>query len=503
MTKFYTSTRNQSVKISAKDAIRKGFSSDKGLFVYPDLGNDSLDLTQLFSLDYQGIAKIVLAKLLPDFTTDEIKESVENAYRSSFDSDKITPVVDVDQFHVLELFHGPTSAFKDVGLQLLPQLMKHVLTDNQKVMILTATSGDTGKAALEGFKDLANMGITVFYPDGGVSQIQKRQMVTTGGQNTRVAAIKGNFDDAQTNVKLIFNDNALKAALGDDISLSSANSINIGRLIPQVVYYFDAYRQLVNSQLIQIGDKVNFTVPTGNFGDVLAGYYAKLLGLPVNKLIVASNENNVLANFFENGIYDRNRPFFQTVAPSMDIQISSNFERLLYYKSGENADYVKQLMDDLETTGRYQVSPAVLAAIRDDFYFGYSTDEEIEAGIKALYDKSGYLMDPHTAAGYKVMRDYQKIDPQTPMILLSTASPYKFVSAVAKAILPDEATSTDAKQLTADLHAKTSVKVPENLQKVWSLPIRHERVIEKSEMQQYVKEQVEEVFYDKDKSAGH
>ena len=502
MNKNYTSTRNNSVSISAKEAIKKGFADDKGLFVYPNLGNDQLDLKTILTLDYQSIAKTVLAKLLPDFSQSEINESVDHAYSSTFDSTKITPVVDVDNFHVLELFHGPTSAFKDVGLQLLPQLMKHVLTDNSKVMILTATSGDTGKAALEGFKDLDNMGIIVFYPDGGVSKIQKLQMVTTGGHNTRVAAIKGNFDDAQTNVKLIFNDNTLKEQLGNKISLSSANSINIGRLIPQVVYYFDSYKQLVQNGTVKAGDPVNFTVPTGNFGDVLAGSYAKLLGLPVKKFVVACNENNVLANFFENGVYDRNRPFFQTVAPSMDIQISSNFERLLYYKSGEDSAYVKQLMDDLETTGKYQVSKEVLDAIQTDFYCGYSTDQEIEAAIKSVYEKTGYLMDPHTAAGYKVMRDYQKLD-DTPMILLSTASPYKFVKAVAAAVLPEEADSDDVLQTMKDLTTKTKAPIPENLQKVWELPVKHESIIQKSEMENYVKEQVEAVFYDKDQSSSN
>ncbi|EEI20899.1 Threonine synthase [Lentilactobacillus hilgardii] len=502
MNKNYTSTRNDSVSISAKEAIKKGFADDKGLFVYPDLGNDQLDLEKILTLDYKNIAKTVLAKLLPDFSKGEINDSVDNAYSSSFDSDKITPVAAVDNFHILELFHGPTSAFKDVGLQLLPQLMKHVLTDDNKVMILTATSGDTGKAALEGFKDLKNMGIIVFYPDGGVSKIQKLQMITTGGNNTKVAAIKGNFDDAQTNVKLIFNDNTLKEQLGSTVSLSSANSINIGRLIPQVVYYFDSYKQLVEDGTIKTGNKVNFTVPTGNFGDVLAGYYAKLLGLPVNKFVVACNENNVLATFFEHGIYDRNRPFFQTIAPSMDIQISSNFERLLYYKSGENSQYVKQLMDDLENNGKYEVSKDVLKAIQEDFYCGYSTDKEIEESIKEVYEKDGYLMDPHTAAGYKVMRDYQKLD-DTPMILLSTASPYKFVNAVATAVLPEEANSDNVLQTMKDLAAKTNAPIPENLQKVWDLPVRHESVIQKSDMEKYVKEQVEAVFYDKDQSSSN
>ncbi|WP_249662967.1 threonine synthase [Lentilactobacillus buchneri] len=499
MNKYYTSTRNGSVQISAKQAIKKGFADDKGLFVYPDLEKLQVNFEKLLKLNYQDIARAVLTILLPDFSADEIDESVRAAYQSSFDTQKITPVIPVDDFHILELFHGPTSAFKDVGLQLLPQLMKHVLVGNNKVMILTATSGDTGKAALEGFKGLDNMGIIVFYPDGGVSKIQKLQMITTGGNNTKVAAIEGNFDDAQTNVKRIFNDQALKESLGDDVSLSSANSINIGRLIPQVVYYFDSYKQLVNDSSIEVGQKVNFTVPTGNFGDVLAGYYAKMLGLPVNKFVVACNENNVLANFFNHGVYDRNRPFFQTVAPSMDIQISSNFERLLYYKSGQDTEYVKQLMDDLEDSGKYEVSKEVLANIQQDFYCGYSTDEDIERSIAEVYEQNGYLMDPHTAAGYKVMRNYQKLDPETPMILLSTASPYKFVNAVANAVLPE--TSADVQQVMRDLHDATNAPIPNNLRKVWDLPVRHESVIQKDQMTDYVKQKVEEVFYDQDQSA--
>lgn len=499
MNKYYTSTRNGSVQISAKQAIKKGFADDKGLFVYPDLEKLQVNFEKLLKLNYQDIARAVLTILLPDFSADEIDESVRAAYQSSFDTQKITPVIPVDDFHILELFHGPTSAFKDVGLQLLPQLMKHVLVGNNKVMILTATSGDTGKAALEGFKGLDNMGIIVFYPDGGVSKIQKLQMITTGGNNTKVAAIEGNFDDAQTNVKRIFNDQALKESLGDDVSLSSANSINIGRLIPQVVYYFDSYKQLVNDSSIEVGQKVNFTVPTGNFGDVLAGYYAKMLGLPVNKFVVACNENNVLANFFNHGVYDRNRPFFQTVAPSMDIQISSNFERLLYYKSGQDTEYVKQLMDDLEDSGKYEVSKEVLANIQQDFYCGYSTDEDIERSIAEVYEQNGYLMDPHTAAGYKVMRNYQKLDPETPMILLSTASPYKFVNAVANAVLPE--TSADVQQVMRDLHDATNAPILDNLRKVWDLPVRHESVIQKDQMTDYVKQKVEEVFYDQDQSA--
>ncbi|WP_125707695.1 threonine synthase [Companilactobacillus zhongbaensis] len=495
MNKNYISTRDKNIQISAKNAIKKGFADDGGLFVYPELSQLKVDLSSLKDLSYQQIAAIVLEKLLPDFSKEEIEDSINNAYNSSFDTTDITPVVDVDNFHVLELFHGPTSAFKDVGLQMLPQLMKHVLDDDSKVMILTATSGDTGKAALEGFKNLEHMGITVFYPHNGVSKIQQLQMETTNGSNTEITAIRGNFDDAQSNVKKIFNDKELEKELGPKVSLSSANSINIGRLIPQVVYYFASYIQLVNKKSIKLGDKVNFTVPTGNFGDVLAGYYAKQMGLPVNKFIVASNENNVLTKFFETGIYDRNMPFFQTVAPSMDIQISSNFERLLYYKSNENTDYVKDLMNQLESTGRYQVSDEVMANIKKDFYCGFSTDKEIEQSIKQVYQDEYYLMDPHTAVGYKVMRDYEKTGDKTPNVLLSTASPYKFVRVVAQSIL--DAVPNDDFDVMQKLAQVTDIPIPENLANVWNLPTLHQDVIDKDQMKEYVKSKVEEEFYDK------
>ncbi|MHA8111225.1 threonine synthase [Lactobacillaceae bacterium Melli_B4] len=492
MTNYYISTRNDQVKLNAKQAIIKGFSDDKGLFVLPDLSDKQVDLAKLIQNDYQGIAKGILQILLPDFSDAEIDQCLHNAYDNSFSDQRITPIKDVDNFHVLELFHGPTSAFKDVGLQLLPELMRTSLSPEQRVMILAATSGDTGTAALAGFKDTEQMGISVFFPDGGVSPIQKQQMLTTKGNNTNVAAINGNFDDAQTNVKKIFNDHELKAKLGPNINLSSANSINIGRLIPQIVYYFNAYKQLVENNQVKIGDPVNFTVPTGNFGDVLAGYYAKMLGLPVNKLIVACNANKVLADFFESGIYDRNRPFFKTVAPSMDIQISSNFERLLFYKSGEDAKYIKSLMNQLETTGKYQVSDELLASIQKDFACGYSDDDQIEASIKEVFDKYNYLMDPHTASGYSVMRTEQAKDPKTPMVLLSTASPYKFVDAVADAIIGQH--NDDPIKTTKALFDFTGVAVPKNLATVWDLPEDKSPVINPDQMANFVYQRSMEVF---------
>ncbi|WP_429971361.1 threonine synthase [Fructilactobacillus sp. Tb1] len=492
MNEFYTSTRDNRVKINAKAAIVKGFADDKGLFVLPTLPELNFDLTKLAGLDYQGIAKRILTLLLPDFSETEIDESIKNAYSDTFSDKKITPLQAVDDFHVLELFHGPTSAFKDVGLQMLPQLMTRAVKEEQQVMILAATSGDTGTAALDGFKNKPQMGITVFYPDGGVSAVQHQQMLTTNGKNTNVAAIEGNFDDAQTNVKKIFNDDSLKAKLGDQTILSSANSINIGRLIPQVVYYFSAYQQLLAKGEIKLGDKVSFTVPTGNFGDILAGYYAKQLGLPVEKLVVACNENNVLADFFATGVYDRNRPFFKTVAPSMDIQVSSNFERLLYYMSGQDSTYIKKLMEELEATGKYKVSDELLDKLLKEFACGYSSDRDIEDSIRMVYDKYHYLMDPHTASGYKVMREAQSENPEVPMILLSTASPYKFVDAVSDALFDQH--DADVQVTTAKINDYTNVPVPEPLQAIWEKQTVNAPVIKPAEMSNFVYQKVNEVF---------
>lgn len=490
----YTSTRNHQVALPAKRAIFQGFSKDKGLFVLPEIQKYPLDINQLSGLSYQDIAKQVLTRLLPDFTQDEINQSVDSAYHQTFDSPEIAPIKAVDNFYVLELFHGPTSAFKDVGLQLLPKLMQYVLEDQEKVMILTATSGDTGTAALNGFKDNKNTGITVFYPNGGVSFVQETQMLSTYGDNTNLAAIEGNFDDAQTKVKQILNDEQLSQELGENISLSSANSINIGRLIPQVVYYFNAYKQLLDQNKIKAGDKVNFTVPTGNFGDVLAGYYAKLMGLPVNKLIIACNENNVIADFFEEGVYDRNRPFFKTCAPSMDIQISSNFERLLYYKSGEDTNLVSQLMSDLESTGQFKVDEDLLATIKQDFDCGFCTDEEIKQEIRSLYEETGYLMDPHTACGYKVMRDFEDKTSDIPNILLSTASPYKFIDTVYDAVIDEEEKEDqEAMQKIMAVERQTGVTAPDAIKELFGIHTKEQDFVSIEEMRDYVKNKAKEL----------
>ncbi|GBG93853.1 threonine synthase [Ligilactobacillus salitolerans] len=502
MGKKFTSTRSEQFYVSAKEALKKGLASDRGLFVDPELGEEQLDLAEILNLDYQELAQKILACLLPDFSPAEIKASVLNAYDDKFDSKQITPLRQVGGFYALELWHGPTSAFKDLGLQILPYLLKYAISPGERSLVLTATSGDTGKAALEGFKDTENVGIVVFYPDGGVSSIQEKQMLTTNGTNTKVAAITGNFDDAQQHVKEIFNDVQLQEKLGERVHLSSANSINIGRLAPQVVYYFAAYQQLVAQGTIELGDQVNFTVPTGNFGDVLAGYYAKLLGLPVKKLIVASNANNVLVDFFSNGVYDRNRPFLQTAAPSMDIQVSSNLERLLYYESGLDSGYVKKLMDQLEATGRYQITAKLLENLQADFACGYSTDAQIKAAIREVYEQEGYLMDPHTAAGYHVMHAYQKRD-STPMVLLSTANPYKFAETTAQALWPQANLPADTVSLMQKIAEYTHMSIPQNLLELDHLPQRSKKVLVPAEMQEYVKEQTEAIFDDQSQSTSN
>lgn len=435
----YESTRNPAIRKSAKESVLKGISPDGGLFVRPDLGQQKADLKQICAQSYLENAQTVLSLLLDDYTPEELAECIQNAYSTSFADEKITPVVQPDKtgsLYVLELFHGPTSAFKDVALTLLPQLMSKALPQGEKAMILTATSGDTGKAALSGFQDVPSTGICVFYPHNKVSQIQYRQMACQKGDNTAVFAVEGNFDDAQSQVKKLFLDASLSDELAKKgIRLSSANSINVGRLVPQVVYYFDAYKQLVNQGVIELGEEVSFSVPTGNFGDVLAGYYAKQLGLPVKKFYVASNANNVLTDFLETGVYDRNRDFVQTISPSMDILISSNLERLLFYMSGQDHEQVRSWMDSLAETGRYDVGETMKNAIGELFAAGCYDDEATRQTIRDVYEKTGYVLDPHSAIGYALAQDAAAADPDAGVIIcLATASPYKFSQDVMEAI---------------------------------------------------------------------
>ncbi len=447
---LYHSTRSRAEECSAKEAIRQGLAPDGGLYVSDDLGSAKVDVDGLAELDYAAIARTVLGLLLPDYTADEIAACVDEAYTGTFASPEVTPVVPLakapgeaadPRAYVLELYHGPTSAFKDVALQMLPRLMARAQATTgagEKIMIVTATSGDTGKAALAGFADAPGCGITVFYPEGKVSRVQELQMTTQAGNNVAVAAVRGNFDDAQSAVKRIFADRALAARLAEaGIVLSSANSINVGRLVPQVVYYFAAYAQLLRAGAIAAGDAVEFCVPTGNFGDVLAGYYAKLLGLPVTKLVVASDKNNVLFDFLTTGVYDRNRPFFTTTSPSMDILISSNLERMLYYLSGGDCELIARLMADLAETGRFEVPAELLAKIQETFACGWADEDEVAGAIAASWRDNSYLIDPHTACGYRVQEKLPAAAGSAARVLLSTASPYKFPRAVLEALGED------------------------------------------------------------------
>ena len=496
MKNFFNSTRNQTLRSSVKGAILQGLAPDGGLYVCEDLGTSPIDLHTLLDLTYEEMAPIILSSLLPGFTKEELKTAVSNAYGNSFSTKEITPLQSVGNDYVLELFHGPTSAFKDVALQMLPQLMSLSLKEepDKKVMILTATSGDTGKAALCGFQDVERTGIIVFYPKDGTSKIQQLQMETQEGKNTGVCALYGNFDDAQSQVKSFFQSLGKgEIAHDENLLFSSANSINIGRLAPQAVYYFYSYMQLVKQGKISLFDEVDFCVPTGNFGDILAGYYAKLLGLPVHKLIVASNANHVLTDFFQTGVYDRNRPFHKTLSPSMDILISSNLERLLYYMSGKNAPYISELMDSLNTKGSYEIKPELLTQLKELFYAGYSTDGECMQEIHHVFNTYGYVMDPHTAVGYHVMKEYQKQHNDHPCILLSTASPYKFSAQVYEAIEGTRPT-VDEFELMELLSKRTNTSIPKNLAQLKTMPVLHDDIVTKEQLKDYVLSKTEQLL---------
>ena len=487
----YHSTRSRTAQLSAKEAIRRGIAPDGGLYVSDELGQSKIDLEGLANKDYFELAREVLGTLLPDYTADEIAACVDEAYGSSFASDEVTPVVDLkgvageaDQgsasTYVMELWHGPTSAFKDVALQMLPRLMARTSANAEgaadKIMIVTATSGDTGKAALAGFADAPGCGITVFYPEGKVSRVQELQMSTQEGANVSVCAVRGNFDDAQSAVKRIFADRELAdrlAAAG--VQLSSANSINVGRLVPQVVYYFAAYAQLLRAGKIQPGDAVEFCVPTGNFGDILAGYYAQRLGLPVAKLIVASDKNNVLFDFLTTGTYDRQRPFYTTTSPSMDILISSNLERMLYYLADGDCELVANLMAQL-AQGSYDVPAELLAKIQAVFGCGWADEDQVAAAIKDCWDRNGYLIDPHTACGYHVLGQVPAAPDAKARVVLSTASPYKFPRAVAGSLglfcPPDDFACMNV------LEKATGTVAPAQLSELQQKPVLHDAVVD-------------------------
>ena len=452
----YTSTRDNSVKASAAYAIATGISPDGGLYVpesIPALTPD--ELMAAAKENYRDRAVRVLGKYLTDFTEEELRECVNGAYTGKFGGEDVAPVVDIaNNRFVLELWHGPTCAFKDMALQLLPHLLTRSVKktcDGKEIVILVATSGDTGKAALEGFRDVPGTRIIVFYPVEGVSALQKRQMVTQEGENVGVCAIKGNFDDAQTGVKRIFTDAEIAAELDKhNMAFSSANSINWGRLAPQIVYYISAYADLMNKGVIRMGDKVNVVVPTGNFGNILAAYYAKKMGLPIGKLVCASNANNVLTDFLRTGVYDRNRQFHTTISPSMDILISSNLERLIYDLSGCDSKRVKGWMDSLAATGRYEVDEDVKARISELFWAGCCDDASTQATIREVFESEGYLSDTHTAVALNVYEQYTKeFGADVPTIIASTASPYKFAPAVLGAVAADKISDDEFDMLSA------------------------------------------------------
>jgi len=477
---IYHSTRSTALRADSAHAVLEGLAPDGGLYMPEAL--PEFDWKACLKGSAQEMSTAILSALLPDIP--QMRTLVSRAYTGKFQTEDLTPTVPVGDFHILELFRGPTSAFKDVALCMLPQLLtaaKAKCGMEQDIMILTATSGDTGKAALSGFQDVPGVRICVFYPDGGVSQVQRAQMVTQEGSNVAVCAVKGNFDDAQTGVKNIFAACQGKAL---PFALSSANSINIGRLAPQIMYYFKAYRDLLDTGKIKLGDEVNFSVPTGNFGDILAGYLAKRLGLPVGKLICASNANNVLTDFIRTGTYDKRRPLLKTTSPSMDILVSSNLERLLYLLSGDTA-LVAELMKKLNTEGCYTVPDDLLKAIQAEFWAGCCDDARAAKTIGSVFAELNYLCDPHTAAGWAAAEDYVNQTGDTrPLVVLSTASPYKFPAAVLSAIGGD--LSGDEFTQMERLEALSAVPIPKNLATLRGKPERHTGVIEKAHMLDYV-----------------
>lgn len=483
---LYFSTRNSKEKVTASQAISRGLAPDGGLYVPESLPQLSLDaIKELGKCDYRERACTIMKPFLDEFTEAELKAMTARAYGDNFDSESAAPVHFLDgSTAVLELWHGPTCAFKDMALQMLPHLLTASLKkcgENRKVCILVATSGDTGKAALEGFADVENTKILVFYPHNGVSDVQQLQMITQTGSNVSVAAVRGNFDDAQTGVKQIFGDKEFSAELSErGWFLSSANSINWGRLLPQIVYYFSAYCDFANSGHVNYGDTVDFVVPTGNFGNILACWYAKSMGLPVGKLICASNQNNVLADFFARGVYDRNRKFYTTISPSMDILVSSNLERLLYCICKNDAE-VAEYMSQLSKTGSYEVSDAIKTVINEHFIGGYCSDEDTMAAINKVYTENGYLMDTHTGVAYKRLADYRReTGTAAPAVVVSTASPYKFCDSVLKAL--GQGSNASGTELIEKLSEVTKTPVPKPLAGLDKREKRFELVVDRQDM---------------------
>lgn len=485
----YRSTRSN-IEVTASQAILKGLSDDGGLFVPAQVPKLDKTLEELSNMSYQEVAYEVMKLFLTDFTEEELKHCINSAYDSKFDTEEIAPIEKKDGAFYMELFHGSTIAFKDMALSILPHLLITSARKNDvknDIVILTATSGDTGKAALAGFADVPGTKIIVFYPKDGVSPIQQRQMVTQRGDNTLVVGVDGNFDDCQTGVKIMFNDKALAKELASKgFQFSSANSINIGRLTPQIVYYVYAYAQLVKRGELKAGEPMNVVVPTGNFGNILAGYYAKLAGLPIDKLICASNENKVLYDFFTTGKYDRNRQFVLTTSPSMDILISSNLERLIYMIAGADADKNAQLMAELSKEGVYTITDEMKEKLAD-FYGNYATEAETAARIKEVYDAEGYVMDTHTAVASAVYEKYKADTNDTKTALIvSTASPYKFTRSVMNAIDEKYDSMTDF-ELVDELCKISKVAVPQAIEDIRTAPVLHKSTCAVNEMEAMVK----------------
>lgn len=491
---FYKSTRDSSIRVESAAAIAKGISEEGGLFVPESIPSISMDeLKSLAGMNYAQRAAFVFSKYLTDYTDAELRYCTESAYTTkAFDTENIAEIAHLfEGTYMLELWHGPTCAFKDMALQILPYFLTTAvkkLNMDKKVVILVATSGDTGKAALEGFKDVPGTEIMVFYPVEGVSDMQKRQMVTQEGENVTVCAVKGNFDDCQSGVKKIFTDHTVLGALEKGgMTFSSANSINWGRLVPQIVYYVSSYVSLAESGEIAYGDLLNVVVPTGNFGNILAAYYAKMMGVPLGKLICASNINKVLTDFIRTGVYNRNRQFYPTTSPSMDILISSNLERLLYLLTGEDDAQIREWFTALAEKGTYEVTDAVKAKLTEQFYGGFCDDAETKATIAELYQKYGYTCDTHTAVAVKVYEDYRKETGDTTKTLIaSTASPFKFSASVLDALGKKPADGTDEYDMVELLHEVSSMEIPQSLAALKTKPRRFDGSIDKSEMQQFV-----------------
>ncbi len=489
---LYSSTRNGEEKVTASKAILKGLADDGGLFVPESIPKLDVTIEELAKMSYQETAYAVMKLFFTDFTEEELKNCINKAYDSKFDTEEIAPLVEADGAYYLELFHGATIAFKDMALSILPHLLTTAAKKNQvnnEIVILTATSGDTGKAALAGFADVEGTKIVVFYPKDGVSPIQKQQMVTQKGDNTYVVGINGNFDQAQTGVKKMFSDKELAKELdAAGYQFSSANSINIGRFIPQITYYVYAYAKLYANGKIAKDEKINIVVPTGNFGNILSAFYAKNMGLPVAKLICASNENKVLYDFFETGKYDKNREFILTSSPSMDILISSNLERLIYWAAGNDAKKNVEFMTALTKEGVYEITPQMQEKLKD-FYGNYASEEETAEAIRTLYEKTGYILDTHTAVASSVYGKYkaETKDEQTATVIASTASPFKFSRSVMDAIDP-KYDAMEEFELIDELSKIGNVKIPNAIEEIRNAPVRHKATCEVDEMPRVVKE---------------